>query len=78
MLFSSYFLRSRGSVISRDRDVIVMKVLKNINATSFFNLGSSLCTSKDTSINSMLEMSFIDLHVFLTNDRVLLHLDCLM
>ena len=48
------FLKSRGTVTSRDRDVVVIKFLKNISSKSFFKLGGGVCTNKNSSLRGLI------------------------
>ena len=58
MTYSDKFLRSRGIVVSRDREVVIMKVLKNLYSYSIFKLGGGICTDIDNSLRGIiLELS---------------------
>jgi len=53
------FLKSKGTVTSRDRDVVVIKFLKNINSKSFFKFGGGVCTNKNSFLSKIKYCLFI-------------------
>jgi len=64
------FLKSKGTVTSRDRDVVVIKFLKNINSKSFFKFGGGVCTNKNSFLRGLnffiIDVNFNDLITFST------------
>ena len=49
-----HVLKSKGTVIQRDRDVVILKVLNNTGAKSFFKLGGGVCTDKNYALRGII------------------------
>lgn len=66
MKYYSNFYKSRCTVISRDRDVVIAKVLKNTNSNFFFKLGNGVSISRNNVLRGIiLELSIKFIKVLL-------------